>query len=38
MKPSLKRELRKAFEAPAPTRKEEFLKKSHRRKLVICLL
>lgn len=27
MKPSLKRELQKIFEAPAPTRKEEFLKK-----------
>ena len=27
MKPSLKRELEKVFEAPAPKRKEEFLKK-----------
>lgn len=27
MKPSLKRELQKAFEAPAPTRKKEFLRK-----------
>lgn len=27
MKPYLKRELRRVFEAPAPTRKEEFLKK-----------
>lgn len=27
MKPTLKRELQKVFEAPAPTRKEEFLKK-----------
>lgn len=33
MKPNLKRELRKAFEAPAPTRKEEFLKKIQQTKI-----
>lgn len=33
MKPNLKRELQKAFEAPAPTRKEEFLKKMPQTKI-----